>query len=99
MPGTPEPAFVPCIRAEKVNSSDGAHPVGNDPCPAGADGTLGYSLQRNAADTYGNDVANWLVAATSPVSPDLKLIELQQTESGCFLLWAVDGVLCSRPCS
>ena len=93
MAGAPEPGFVPYIRTEKVNFSDGSHPVGNDPWPAGADGSIGYSLQRYAAGDYGNDVANWLAAAPTPVSPDLKLLELQQMESGYFLLWAVDGVL------
>ena len=93
MPGAPEPAFVPYIRTEKVNFSDGAHPVGNDPWPAEADGTIGYSLQRKIAADYGNDVANWEAAAATPVSPDVILIELQQTESGIFLLWPGSGVL------
>jgi hypothetical protein len=93
MPGDPEPSFVPYIRTEKVNYSDGTHPVGGDPWPAGADGTGGYSLQRNASDEYGNDVANWRAAAATPVSPDVKFIELHQTESGLSLQWTVDGVL------
>jgi hypothetical protein len=93
MPGDPEPSFVPYIRTEKVNFSDGAHPVGNDPWPAEADGTIGYSLQRKIAADYGNDVANWEAAAATPVSPDVILIELQQTESGIFLLWPGSGVL------
>ena len=93
MPGAPEPGFVPHIRTEKVNFSDGSHPVGNDPWPSDADGTLGYSLQRNAAGQYGNDVANWLAAAPTPVTPDFKWVGIQQTESGLFLEWTVDGVL------
>jgi len=93
MPGDPEPAFVPYIRTEKVNFSDGAHPVGNDPWPTDPDGTLGYSLHRIVAGDYGNDVANWESAAATPVSPDTILIELQQTESGIFLLWPGDGAL------
>ena len=93
MPGAPEPGFVPYVRTEKVNFSDGVHPVGNDPWPSEADGMFGYSLHRNVAAGYGNDVANWLAAAPTPVTPDVYWIELQRTESGLFLLWTVDGVL------
>jgi len=97
MPGNPEPGFVPYIRTEKINFSDGSHPVGNDPWPSDADGTLGYSLQRKVAADYGNDVANWLAAAPTPMTPDLFWIELQRTESGLFLMWTADGVLQSTP--
>jgi hypothetical protein len=93
MPGDPEPGFVPYILAEKVNFSDGSHPLGNDPWPADADGTLGYSLQRNVAGEYGNDVANWQAAEASPMSPDIKFIQLERTETGWFLSWTVEGVL------
>ena len=93
MPGAPEPGFVPYIRMEQVNFSDGSHPLGNDPWPPGADGTVGASLHRKVAGEYGNDVANWLAAAPTPVTPDVSMIEIRQTAGGTFLLWAVDGVL------
>jgi len=93
MPGAPEPGFVPYLRTEKVNFSDGSHPAGNDPWPAGADGTIGHSLHRNVANGYGNDVANWLAAASTPGTPNVNVIELRQTVSGKFLLWAVEGIL------
>lgn len=85
--------MVPYIRTEKVNFSDGSHPVGGDPWPLGADGTVGYSLHRKAAADYGNDVANWSAAAPAPLTPDFKWIEIQQTESGLVLMWTVPGVL------
>ncbi len=93
MPGAPEPGLVPYIRTEKVTFSDGSHPVDGDPWPTGADGTVGYSLQRRDADDYGNDVGNWLAAEPTPVTPDVNVIELHQTGGNIFLLWAVDGVL------
>ena len=93
MPGAPEPAFVPYIRTEKVNFSDGSHPVATDPWPLDADGSIGYSLQRKVADDYGNDVDNWEAAAPTPVSPDLKLIELQEIGGSTYLLWTVTGAL------
>jgi hypothetical protein len=93
MPGDPEPGFVPYIRTEKVNFSDGSHPVGSDPWPLDADGTVGYSLHRNSAASYGNDVANWLAAGPMPVTPDVFWIELQQMGSGMSLVWTMDGVL------
>ncbi len=93
MPGNPEPGFVPYIRTEKVNYSDGSHAIGNDPWPPNADGTLGYSLHRNAPADYGNDVANWQASAPSLVTPDIFWLELQRTESGMSLLWTVNGVL------
>lgn len=67
MPGAPEPGFVPYIRTEKVNFSDGSHSVGSDPWPTEADGTLGYSLHRSFAENYGNDVANWQAAAPNMI--------------------------------
>jgi len=97
MPGAPEPGYVPYIRAEKINFSDGSHPVGNDPWPTGADGTVGHSLHRNVSADYGNDAGNWRVAAPTPVTPDVNVIEIKQTGSGTFLLWAVDGVLQTAP--
>ena len=93
MPGAPEPGFVPYIRTEKVNFSDGSHPVSNDPWPTEADGTVGLSLHRKVADEYGNDVGNWQASAPTPVSPDVALIEIQQIDGITYLLWTVDGVL------
>jgi hypothetical protein len=93
MPGAPEPGFVPYIRAEMVNFSDGAHPADNDPWPTNADGTVGYSLHRRTVAGYGNDVANWQAAAPTPETTDIYGVDLQQTEDGLVLFWTVDGVL------
>ena len=69
-PGTPEPGgFVPYIRVDRVNYSDGSHGENfrelgyNDPWPTSPDGT-GQALHRLVDGDYGNDVANW--QATSP---------------------------------
>ncbi len=65
-PGNPEPGgFVPYIRAEQVNYSDGAHPAGDDPWPINADGR-GQSLNRVSESGYSNDVSNWTAAAPTP---------------------------------
>jgi hypothetical protein len=65
-PSTPEPGgFVPYIRVEQVNYSDGTHPVGNDPWPTSADGG-GQSLNRISTSSYSNDVRNWTAAAGTP---------------------------------
>jgi len=71
-PGTPEPSgFVPYIRVDRVNYSDGSHGENfrelnyNDPWPMAPDGT-GQSLHRVTDGNYGNDVANWTAAAGSP---------------------------------
>ena len=53
------------IRVDRVNYSDGSHPLGQDPWPAAADGT-GRSLHRVAPSAYGNDVVNWQPADPSP---------------------------------
>ncbi len=53
------------IRVDRVNYSDGSHPVGGDPWPAAADG-FGLTLQKNSPEVYGNDVANWSAAAPTP---------------------------------
>ena len=53
------------IRIDRVNYSDGSHPVGYDPWPAEADGA-GSSLNRKEALDYGNDVINWQSGAASP---------------------------------
>jgi hypothetical protein len=97
MPGVPEAGFVPYVRADKVNFSDGSHPVGSDLWPTTADGNIGHSLHRKVAGDYGNDVGNWLAAASTPATPNVNVIELRQTVSGNFLLWTVDGVLQSAP--
>lgn len=93
MPGDPEQSFVPYISAEMVSFSDGFHPAGHDPWPPAADGGSGYSLHRKSPDSYGNDVANWQAEASTPATPDVNVIELQQTGDGIFILWSVDGVL------
>jgi hypothetical protein len=97
MPGDPEPGFVPYLRVEKVNFSDGSHPAGDDPWPPNADGMTGYSLNRVVPADYGNDVVNWQAAAPTPASENINVIELQQLEGSTYLLWAVDGVLQSAP--
>ncbi len=73
-PGTPEPSgFVPYIRVDRVNYSDGSHGENfrelnyNDPWPMAPDGT-GQALERITDGNYGNDVANWQAAAHSPGS-------------------------------
>jgi hypothetical protein len=68
-PGTPEPGgFVPYIRVDRVNYSDGSHGQNfrelgyNDPWPIAPDGG-GDSLERKVDGNYGNDVANWQTLA------------------------------------
>ena len=56
------------IRVDRVNYSDGSHPLGSDPWPAAADGA-GHSLHRKGPALYGNDVANWRSAAPTPGRP------------------------------
>ena len=53
------------IRVDRVNYSDGSHPLGEDPWPSQADGG-GKSLSRKVAQEYGNDVVNWKAADPSP---------------------------------
>ena len=57
------------IRVDRVNYSDGSHPVGEDPWPVEADGT-GDPLDRIYDTLYGNDVANWLPDADSDGIPN-----------------------------
>jgi hypothetical protein len=65
-PSTPEPGgFVPYIRVEQVNYSDGTHPVGGDPWPTSPDGD-GQSLNRISVSGYPNDVSNWTAADSTP---------------------------------
>jgi len=66
MPGDVDSYGNRCyIRIDRVNYSDGSHPVGGDPWPTGPDGN-GSSLSRILPAAYGNDVANWKAAAPSP---------------------------------
>ena len=53
------------IRIDRVSYSDGSHPQGKDPWPAGADG-FGRSLTRVYPDRYGNDPNNWTAAPATP---------------------------------
>jgi len=70
-PGQPEPdGFVPCIRLDRVNYSDGSHPqdfhtLPDDHWPAEPDGS-GKSLTRVCFSGYGNDLANWQPASPTP---------------------------------
>ncbi len=70
-PGNPEPdGFVPYIRLDRVNYSDGGHPenfheLPGDPWPTDPDGG-GKSLSRIDVESYGNDPANWQSAAATP---------------------------------
>jgi hypothetical protein len=53
------------IRVDRVNYSDGSHPVGEDLWPIDSDG-FGASLTRKDAEDYGNDPGNWLAADSTP---------------------------------
>jgi hypothetical protein len=53
------------IRVDRINYSDGFHPLGEDPWPIGPDG-YGMSLTRNVPADYGNDPENWVAADPSP---------------------------------
>ncbi len=66
-PGDEDPVTGkrPYIRVDRVNYSDGSHPEGSDPWPAGPDGN-GPSLSRINPAEYGNDVVNWKSASPSP---------------------------------
>ena len=73
-PGIPEPdGFVPYIRVDRVNYSDGSHHENFhelgfvDPWPTAPDGT-GQSLHRVVDGNYGNDVDNWVAASPTPGS-------------------------------
>ncbi|MCD6394551.1 MAG: lamin tail domain-containing protein [Planctomycetes bacterium] len=65
--GEPDPITfeVPEIRIDRVNYSDGSHPVGTDPWPTTPDGG-GKSLTRKVLADYGNDLANWQADDPSP---------------------------------
>ncbi|MBN2138951.1 MAG: lamin tail domain-containing protein [Sedimentisphaerales bacterium] len=62
---TPEVGDYYMIRVDRVNYSDGSHPVGEDPWPIGPDG-WGYSLTRTWPELYGNDPNNWTSQTPSP---------------------------------
>jgi hypothetical protein len=70
-PGEQEPdGFVPYIRVDRVNYSDGSHPenfneLPSDPWPSAPDGT-GKSLARISMDAYGNDANNWQSVESTP---------------------------------
>jgi hypothetical protein len=72
-PSTPEPdGFVPYIRVDRVNYSDGLHDenfreLPADPWPTTPDGGS-QSLDRVTDGNYGNDVANWTAGTPSPGS-------------------------------
>jgi hypothetical protein len=53
------------IRVDRVNYSDGFHPLDEDPWPIWPDG-YGFSLTRTVPADYGNDPANWEAANPSP---------------------------------
>jgi len=65
MPGDLDGTERQYIRVDRINYSDGSHPVGDDPWPTSADGT-GDSLQRKVDSDYGNDVDNWQAASETP---------------------------------
>ncbi|MCD6392288.1 MAG: lamin tail domain-containing protein, partial [Planctomycetes bacterium] len=66
-PDAPDPITyeVPEIRIDRVNYSDGSHPLGSDPWPTTPDGG-GKSLTRKVPGNYGNDLANWEAAIPTP---------------------------------
>ena len=64
-PPHPDAGFVPYVLVEQINYS------GVAPWPTDAVGT-GSSLQRRAASSYGNDPANWFVAAPTPSGPNTR---------------------------
>jgi hypothetical protein len=53
------------IRVDRVNYSDGSHPVDDDPWPIEPDG-FGKSLMRLIPADYGNDPENWTAGNPSP---------------------------------
>lgn len=53
------------IRVDRVNYSDGSHPLVDDLWPTDPDGT-GTSLFRVVSANYGNDVINWQSAIATP---------------------------------
>ena len=66
MPNDPElGGFVPYVRVEQVNYSDGSHPVDDDPWPISADGE-GDSLNRVSAASFSNDAGNWSGSNLTP---------------------------------
>ncbi len=69
MPGDQEEGVRYYIRVDRVNYSDGSHPVGDDPWPIAPDGS-GPSLHQKTPTTvghnYGNDVANWQALSPNP---------------------------------
>lgn len=66
-PGDQEEGVRYYIRVDRVNYSDGSHPVGEDPWPTTPDGA-GDSLDRLVDAAYGNDVSNWQASTPNPGS-------------------------------
>ena len=68
MPGDLDDGVRQYIRVDKVNYSDGSHPVGDDPWPTEPDGDNGdgSSLSRKVPANYGNDVINWEADTPTP---------------------------------
>lgn len=69
-PSTPQPdGFVPYIRVDRVNYSDGSHPENFpeniDPWPTAPDGQ-GQSLVKSNLTLYGNDDTNWQSSSPTP---------------------------------
>ncbi len=64
-PGDEEGGTRYYIRVDRVNYSDGSHPVSDDPWPTEADG-YGKSLTRKVPANYGNDPDNWTATTPSP---------------------------------
>jgi len=63
LPPHPDAGFVPYILVDQISYSAAS------PWPTDASGT-GSSLQRLVAANYGNDPANWFVAAPTPAQPN-----------------------------
>ena len=68
MPGDVDGSVRQYIRVDRVNYSNGSHPVGDDPWPTEPDGDNGdgSSLSRKVPANYGNDVINWEADTPTP---------------------------------
>lgn len=89
MPGSPEVSSVPYVTLEKVAFTDGS----NDAWPTAPDTYSGYSLQREQAEAYGNDVINWAAAFATPYTPDVRMISIQRSNDALSLHWIGAGGL------
>jgi hypothetical protein len=63
LPPHPDAGYVPYVLVDQISYSAAS------PWPTNASGT-GSSLQRLVAANYGNDPANWFVAAPTPAQPN-----------------------------